>query len=138
MAYRLKKNAPQSPFLSIFQWPVTMITSIVHRVTGIGLAGGLLLLAWWLFSVSTGPEAYAAFYRRLVSPLGQVCVYGFVWAYSYHFLNGIRHLFWDFGYGFALKDAKRSGLLVIALSLVLTAAVFVALQCNLTGYYDEP
>lgn len=138
MAYRPKYPSPLSPFLTIFHWPVSMATSILHRISGVGLAGGVVALAWWLFAISTGPEAYETFYLRVVTLPGQILLYGFVWAYSYHFLNGIRHLCWDFGYGLTLQKAGRSGLWVAGLSLVLTAAVFAAVHFGLAGYYDEP
>lgn len=115
-----------------------MATSIVHRISGVGLIGGILALAWWLFAVSTGPEAYGFFYQQAISPAGQVLLFGFVWAYSYHFLNGIRHLCWDFGYGLSLKTANISGIAVAVLSLIFTLAVLLTAHFDLTGYYDEP
>jgi succinate dehydrogenase / fumarate reductase, cytochrome b subunit len=138
VAYRQKNPSPLSPFLTVFRWPVSMATSIVHRITGVGLGGGILVLAWWLFAAANGPESYEFFYRHAVSTVGRILIYGFVWAYSYHFLNGVRHLCWDFGYGLTLKHAKITGIAVVALSLLLTAAVFAAIQFDLGGYYDEP
>ena len=127
---------PLSPFLTIFHWPVTMATSIIHRVTGVGLAGGMVLIAWWLFAVSNGPEPFGFFYRQALTPIGQIVLYGFAWALAYHFLNGIRHLFWDFGYGFHTRTADRTGILVIALSLLLTAGVFALIHAGYGGYYQ--
>ena len=115
-----------------------MATSIVHRISGVGLAGGILVLAWWLFAVSTGAQAYAFFYRQTITPVGQILLCGFIWAYSYHFLNGIRHLCWDFGYGLTLKNANRSGIVVAGLSLLFTGAIVLAVHFGLSGYYDEP
>ncbi len=125
-----------SPFLTIFRWPVTMATSIIHRATGVGLAGGLAVLVWWLFAVSNGQETYGFFYRMAITPIGQIFLYGFVWALCYHFFNGIRHLAWDAGYGFSLKCANRSGILVAALSLVAVAAIFIVIHFGLGGYYQ--
>lgn len=130
--------SPLSPFLTIFRWPITMATSIIHRVTGVGLAGGVVVLAWWLFAIAGGPESYGYFYRQAITPLGKLLLYGFAWALSYHFYNGIRHLCWDFGRGFELRNANRSGLIVIAASVVTVIAIYLIVHFGLTGYYDEP
>lgn len=137
--YRQKAaSQPLSPFLTIFRWPVTMATSIIHRVTGVGLAGGCLLLAWWLFAIAGGSGTYGHFYRLAGTPAGQTLIYAFVWALSYHFCNGIRHLCWDFGLGFELKTANRSGRIVIAASVVLVILIFLLVHFGIAGYYDEP
>lgn len=128
---------PLSPFLTIFRWPVTMVTSIVHRVTGFGLIGGVLVLAWWLFAIQSGPQAYGLFYRLAITTVGQILIYAFVWCYAYHFLNGIRHLCWDFGMGFQLKKANLSGMVVIGLSFCVVAGIFALIYFGYGGYYDE-
>jgi succinate dehydrogenase, cytochrome b556 subunit len=130
------KPRPLSPFISIFRWPVTMATSIVHRITGVGLALGTLLLAWWLIAAANGPDTYDTFLDAAESPLGQIVLFGFTWALAYHTLNGIRHLAWDLGYGFAIKTAHRTGILVIALSLVLAAGAFALAWSGHGGYYQ--
>src|SRR4051812_41095507 len=110
---------PLSPFFTIYHWPVTMATSITHRVTGVGLALGMVLVAWWLVAISAGPEAFNQFIALAATPLGELILFGFTWALAYHFLNGIRHLAWDLGYGFS-KDASRlNSAIVIGGSLVL-------------------
>lgn len=115
---------PLSPHLQIYRWPVTMATSIAHRVTGAGLAAGTLLVAWWLIATASGADDYDTFSMVARSPLGLLILFGFLLALAYHLLNGIRHLFWDAGYGFGLKTAERSGLLVIALAVVIAVGVF--------------
>jgi succinate dehydrogenase / fumarate reductase, cytochrome b subunit len=132
-----KAARPLSPFLTIFHWPVTMATSIAHRMTGIGLAGGAVVLAWWLFAVSNGPEAYGIFYRLAISPMGQILIYGFVWAFCYHFANGIRHLAWDFGRGFSRRTSDIGGIAVAAISVVLAGTVFALVHFGVGGYYGE-
>ena len=126
---------PLSPHLGIYRWPVTMATSITHRVTGVGLAGGTLLIAWWLIAVSYGPETFNFFNSTMSTPLGQVVLFGFTWSLAYHFVNGIRHLAWDFGYGFAVPTANTTGIVVFALSLLLAAGAFALAYTGHGGYY---
>lgn len=127
---------PLSPFLTVFRWPVTMATSIVHRVTGVGLAGGILLLTWWLVAVANGPETYETFTNLISTTLGQLILFGFAWSLAYHAVNGIRHLAWDLGYGFEVRTADLTGILVFALSFLLAAASFVIAWTGHGGYYQ--
>jgi succinate dehydrogenase / fumarate reductase cytochrome b subunit len=115
---------PLSPHMQIYRWPVTMATSITHRATGIALSAGTLLVAWWLIATAMGDRAYDTFSLVARSPLGLLVLFGFLWSLAFHLLNGIRHLFWDAGYGFEVKTANRSGVLVYALSLLTAIAVF--------------
>lgn len=129
-----RAERPLSPHLTIYRWPVTMMTSITHRVTGMGLGVGAVVLAWWLFSISNGPEGYAAFYSYAVSPLGLLVLFGLTWALCFHMLNGIRHLAWDLGYGFAKTTANGVSVAVIAASLLLAAAIFLFVWTGHAGY----
>jgi succinate dehydrogenase / fumarate reductase cytochrome b subunit len=115
---------PLSPHLQIYRWPITMVASIVHRLTGIALAGGTLFLAWWLIAAATGPDAYDYFVSWAVHPLGRSLLFVFVWSLAFHLLNGVRHLVWDVGYGFAVPTARVTGAVALGLSLLLTLAVF--------------
>ncbi|HTW36178.1 MAG TPA: succinate dehydrogenase, cytochrome b556 subunit [Rhizomicrobium sp.] len=115
---------PLSPHLQIYRWPVTMATSITHRATGIALAVGTLVVAWWLIAAATGADAYDTFSMYARSPLGLLILFGFVWSLSFHLLNGIRHLAWDSGFGFQVKTAERTGVLVCALSLIAAVGIF--------------
>ena len=137
MAEQPHKQAvrPLSPFLTAYRWPITMATSIVHRMTGVALAGGTLLLAWWLIATASGPEAFAFFNQTVATPLGQLVLFGFVWSLAYHLVNGIRHLAWDFGYGFAVPTANTTGIIVFALSLLLAAGAFALAYTGHGGYY---
>ena len=115
---------PLSPHLQIYRWPVSMATSITHRVTGVGLTAGVLLVAWWLIAAASGADQYDTFSTVARSPLGLLILFGFVWALVYHLVNGIRHLVWDAGFGFAPKTAERTGVLVFALSILIAVGVF--------------
>ena len=115
---------PLSPHLQIYRWTITMAASITHRATGVALAAGTLLLAWWLTAAATGPDAYAVFARVAANPVGEAVLFGFVWSLAFHLLNGIRHLAWDVGYGFKLPAARLTAVLVYAGSLLLAAGAF--------------
>jgi succinate dehydrogenase / fumarate reductase, cytochrome b subunit len=116
---------PRSPHLQIYRWPVTMGTSILHRVTGFGLSLGTLVLAWWLVAASMGPEAYGVFEGAAFHWFGRLVLFGFSLALVFHTLNGVRHLFWDVGRGFKVSTANASGLAVYALTVVLTVATWL-------------
>lgn len=130
----MARSRPLSPHLTIYRWPVTMATSIIHRATGVALSAGTLLLAWWLVSVASGLEAYGIFAQAAGSLLGQLVLVGFTWSLAYHLLNGIRHLAWDLGYGFTPAKANRNSWIVIVLSVLLTAAAFWAAKSGYGGY----
>ena len=127
---------PLSPHLTIYRWPVTMATSIVHRATGLALSAGTILLCWWLIAIASGPAAFNEFTNLAATPLGQVILFGFVWSLAYHLLNGIRHLAWDLGYGFAVPTASLSGIVVIVGSVVLAAGAFALGYAGHGGYYQ--
>ena len=136
MAEYPQKARPLSPFLTVYRWPVTMATSIIHRMTGVALAGGTLLFAWWLLAVASGPDTFNFFNSTMATLLGEVVLFGFAWSLAYHLLNGIRHLAWDLGYGFAVPTANTTGILVFALSLILTAGVFALVHFGYARYYQ--
>ena len=92
-------NRPLSPHLQIYKPIPTMVMSILHRITGVALYGGMLILAWWLIAAASGQE-YFDFVNGIVgSWLGLLILFGFTWALMQHMLGGIRHLIWDFGAG---------------------------------------
>jgi len=115
---------PLSPFISIYRWPVTMAASITHRVTGVGLALGMILVAWLLIAVATGPGAYDTFVTCATSIIGRLILFGFAWAVVFHFFNGIRHLAWDIGIGFKVPTALGTGFAVYVLSVLGAVALF--------------
>ena len=96
-----------------------MMTSITHRATGMVLAVGALAMVWGLSALAAGPERWAAFAACVGSPLGKLVLFGFTWALAYHFINGIRHLVQDAGYGFAIPDFVRSSWISVIGSIVL-------------------
>jgi succinate dehydrogenase / fumarate reductase cytochrome b subunit len=117
---------PRSPHLQIYRWPVTMGTSIIHRVTGFGLALGSALLAWWLVAAAMGPEAYADFQYLANTWLGLFVLFSFTLTLVFHAVNGLRHLAWDLGYGFAIPTANRTGIAVYILTVLLTWVIWMA------------
>ena len=118
-------NRPLSPHITVYRPQITSVLSILHRITGVALTLGAVLVVWWLLAAATGPEAFALIDGLLTSWLGLLVLAGSAWALAYHTANGIRHLFWDMGYGFDLENAARSGQAVVAASVVLTVLVFV-------------
>ncbi|HXC56634.1 MAG TPA: succinate dehydrogenase, cytochrome b556 subunit [Rhizomicrobium sp.] len=131
-----RRPRPLSPFVTIYHWPVTMATSIVHRITGCGLAAGTVLLGWWLIATASGPEAFNRFTDLAATPLGQVILFGVTWSLAFHLLNGIRHLAWDLGYGFSKAAAQMNSIIVIAASILVAAGVFAAAYLGHGGYYQ--
>lgn len=114
-----------SPHLQVWRWHVTMLTSILHRVTGVGLYLGGLIAAAWAVSLAAGPEAYGMFKSLLGSPLGLLVMFGMSLSAFYHLANGIRHLIWDFGYGLAKEEANSSAFVVFGFAIAATIAVWV-------------
>jgi succinate dehydrogenase / fumarate reductase cytochrome b subunit len=127
-------SRPLSPHLTIWRWQVPMLASIMHRATGMALSLGAVVLAWWLVSISNGPEGYDSFMAYAVTPLGLILLFGFTWSFAFHFCNGVRHLAWDMGYGFDKHAASKTGLLVFALSFLIAIAVFAFVWSGHAGY----
>ncbi len=121
----LRAARPLSPHLSIFRPLITMVMSIVHRITGAALTFGMVLFAWWLLAAASGPAAFATANDFFGSWLGLLILFGFTWALLHHTLGGIRHLIWDTGAGYSY--AARNGLSWATLigSVVLTLLVWV-------------
>ena len=115
-------DRPLSPHISIYRWPITMVSSILHRATGIAMAAGFIVLVGWLFDAASGPDVYAKFLGVMDSTLGCVLLVGWSYAFFYHLSNGIRHLVWDTGRGLEKGQATASAWFVIVASIVLTAA----------------
>jgi succinate dehydrogenase / fumarate reductase, cytochrome b subunit len=117
---------PLSPHLQIYKWQLTMAMSIVHRGTGLALAGGTIFLVWWLLAAASGDQAFAAADWFFGSWLGLIFLFGWCFCFFYHLCNGIRHLAWDAGYGFEIRAAYASGYVVTAAAIVLTLIAFIA------------
>jgi len=116
---------PTSPHLQIYKWQVQMVTSILHRATGIALAVGTLLVLWGLLSLAAGQAAFDQFKICIGSPVGLVLLLGWTWALFYHLCNGIRHLLQDAGLGYRIAQFVRSSWLSVIGSVVLTVLVWV-------------
>ncbi len=113
-------NRPLSPHLSIYRPLWTMVLSITHRITGVGLALSIVLITWWFLALAINEAYFEVANAVLTSVLGGLILLVSLWALSFHFCNGIRHLFWDAGKGLDLGTAYKSGLAVMAGSVVLT------------------
>ena len=118
-------DRPLSPHLSIYRWPVTMASSILHRGTGLAMSLGFVLFVLWLADMAVGRDAYAAFMTVMDSTVGRILLIGWSWAFFYHLANGIRHLVWDAGHGFEKSQANASAWVVIAGSVLATALFWV-------------
>lgn len=120
-------NRPLSPHLEVYRWQLSMATSMIHRITGVGLTLGAVLVVWWFLAASTNAEYFATADAFLTSWFGELVLIGSLWALCYHFCNGIRHLVWDTGRGLELESTKVSGLVVIGGSVVLTIVTLLVI-----------
>ena len=117
---------PLSPHLQIYRGGLTMMMSIMHRITGAALFFGTVLLAWWLLAAASGPEAFADVQWVMGSIVGRLILFGYTWALIHHMLGGIRHLVWDTGHGFDLATVEATARAMLAGSVTLTIIVWVA------------
>ena len=117
---------PLSPHITVYRWPITMTTSILHRATGVALYAGTLLVAWWLMSAATS-ERYFEFVAWVFGTwVGRLVLFGYTWALMNHMLGGIRHLIWDTGAGLEKHTASKIAWTTAALAIVLTIAIWFA------------
>ena len=114
---------PLSPHLGIYQFGWTMIFSFTHRMTGFGLAFGMVGVVIWLSALAMGPTWYEFVEFLLIHPLGQLVFWAFAWALLFHLCNGCRHLIWDSGAMMELGPARYSGYVVYGLSVILSLVV---------------
>lgn len=122
MAPRIDR--PLSPFMT-YRWTLTMAMSIVHRITGLALYVGTLLMAWWLIATASGPGAYANIQGFTSSWIGRVVVFGYTWALLHHMLGGLRHFIWDLGYGFGPSEREWLTRAALVGSITLTIVVWI-------------
>ena len=111
---------PLSPHLQIYRWQISSLISITHRITGILNFLGLIFICVWISSAGISENLFEYFSIFMKSFIGKFFLIGFTWSISYHLLSGIRHLAWDLGYGFEIKTANISSVIVIIFSLVFT------------------
>ena len=121
-----QRARPLSPHLQVYRWQITMTMSILHRATGVALAVGAFAVAWWLVAAAGGSEAFATFQGFAGSLLGRIALFGFSLCLVYHLLNGLRHLLWDVGYGYEIPRLYATGWTVLALTVVITTAIWFA------------
>ena len=126
----MKKNLPISPHLQIYKPQITSLLSITHRITGFGLNLALILLSLWIISFGLGSDVYANFVTIFETIFVKIVVYFIVLGISYHALNGIRHILWDFGFMISNKAALVSGLVIIFTSVILSFLI-----SNFTGLF---
>jgi succinate dehydrogenase / fumarate reductase cytochrome b subunit len=103
---RVPVERPLSPHIQIYRPMLSMVMSIVHRITGAALYFGMMLLAWWLYAAASGPNAFARIQSFMASYVGRILLLGFTWSLMHHMLGGIRHLIWDLGYGFGPSERE--------------------------------
>lgn len=120
------RGRPLSPHLTVYRWPITMTTSILHRVTGGALYFGTLLVAWWLIAAATS-ESYFGFVNMIFgSWFGRLVLFGYTWAIVQHMLGGLRHLVWDTGAALEKHTASKFAWATIAGAIVLTVLIWIA------------
>jgi succinate dehydrogenase / fumarate reductase cytochrome b subunit len=122
----MAKPRPLSPHLQVYRPQLTSILSIMHRASGAVLATGSLLVALWLVALAGGAGVFNPVADAMQHPFGQLVVFGYSLALVYHGLNGIRHLMWDLRIGLEIKQVYQSGYLVLGLTFLVTAALWLA------------
>lgn len=123
-------DRPLSPHLGVYKFKYTLMSSILNRITGCALAAGLLVLAFWLMALASGPESYARSQVVLSHPLLKLIYAGLAFTFSYHLIAGIRHLIWDTGRGLEKRQSQQSAWLVGALSILFTVALLAWMYCG--------
>jgi succinate dehydrogenase / fumarate reductase, cytochrome b subunit len=122
---RPRQERPLSPHLQIYRPILTMVMSIVHRITGAGLYFGMMLFAWWLMAAASGPNAYANFQWFIGSLIGRLILLGYTWALIHHTLGGIRHLIWDTLHGLEPREREVLTLATLIGSITLTVLLWM-------------
>jgi succinate dehydrogenase / fumarate reductase cytochrome b subunit len=118
---------PLSPHLQVWRWHVTMLGSILHRVSGGALSVGALLIGLWLLAMASGPGAYATFVQWMGSPFGLFVWFGLTLALAYHLASGVRHLIWDTGAGLAPRTASLLTTITIVVGVLIAVGFWAAL-----------
>ena len=121
----MKNNNPLSPHIQIYNWHISSLVSISHRITGIINFASLTLICFWVSYLVLGKDNYELIFIFLNSFIGKFLILAIVWSFSFQILSEIRHLFWDYGIGFELKTANITGSLVIVGSFTLTLLIYI-------------
>lgn len=130
-------SRPLSPHVGIYRWQITNTLSILHRLTGIALSIGAFFMVAWLWAAAYNGEYFEMWQSFFVSPLGIFMLVGWTAAFYYHLGNGIRHLFWDAGKGFALPNVTRSGVCVVLFAILSTALSWWYIYSQMKGCLHE-
>ncbi len=128
------QQRPLSPHLQIYRWQLTMAMSILHRITGVALSIGGLMVAWWLVAAELGEGPYNIARDFAASPLGLFMLFGWSFCLYYHLFNGIRHLLWDTVRLLKIENAYRAGYVVLLCTVLATAATW---YCAYTDVFTE-
>ena len=121
----MKNENPLSPHIQIYNWHISSLVSISHRITGIINFASLTLICFWVSYLVLGKDNYELIFIFLNSFIGKFLILAIVWSFSFQILSEIRHLFWDYGIGFELKTANITGSLVIVGSFILTLLIYI-------------
>ena len=121
----MKNDNPLSPHIQIYNWHISSLVSISHRITGIINFVSLTLICFWVSYLVLGKDNYEFIFIFLNSFFGKFLILAIVWSFSFQILSEIRHLFWDYGIGFELKTANITGSLVIVGSFILTLLIYI-------------
>ena len=121
----MKNDNPLSPHIQIYNWHISSLVSISHRITGIINFASLTLICFWVSYLVLGKDNYELIFIFLNSFIGKFLILAIVWSFSFQILSEIRHLFWDYGIGFELKTANITGSLVIVGSFTLTLLIYI-------------
>lgn len=121
------KSRPLSPFITIYKNPVTSYISMGHRMAGVALSAGMVLLIVWLVALAGGEESYQCAQAIITSIPGRIVMFGFTFLFFYYIATAVRHLVWDFGFGFEMKTAEVTGYISVIASVVLTVLLWVAI-----------
>jgi succinate dehydrogenase / fumarate reductase, cytochrome b subunit len=124
---------PLSPHLQIYRPMLTMMMSIVHRITGVANYAGMALIAWWLLAAASGPNGYAKFEWFAGSIIGRLILFGFTWSVIHHMLGGVRHLIWDVGRGFGPVEREWLAAANLVGSIALTVLLWIVALLAMGG-----
>jgi len=122
----MKNDNPLSPHIQIYNWHISSLVSISHRITGIINFASLTMICFWVSYLVLGKDNYELVFIFLNSFFGKFIILAIVWSFSFQILSEIRHLFWDYGIGFELKTANITGSLVIVGSFILTLLIYIS------------
>lgn len=128
------QDRPLSPHLQVYKPQITSMLSIAHRGTGFALWLGAMAFTYWLTAAVYGPEAFERAQVFMASWIGRLLLFGWTMCLFYHLANGIRHVAWDYGWGFELGQLRKTGVIVISVAVVLTFAAWMIAYALVGGH----